>query len=160
MNEHFTNKPQEQSGPQRLVRPKGGWGHLDKFGRIPYLINVRLNLDEFVDAGWDDYVRRTDFLTKDLSKKHPASFTLKNLTEKEGHYLEIVMHWNIPKEFEEVVLFHELREAEMLYGDNVKWEESHQLAEKETTEYAQRYLNAEQFERYKKWIESLKEEVK
>ncbi len=57
--------------------------------------------------------------------------------------------------YKDIVVFHELREAELVFADGIEKPEAHQQAVKETEEYAKKYLSAEEYEKFIEWQKDL-----
>lgn len=72
-----------------------------------------------------------------------------------GESLSIFIHESVPVEFKDVVAFHELREAELVYADGIDREQAHQQATTETEKYAKKHLTEEEFEKFTEWQSTL-----
>ncbi len=68
-----------------------------------------------------------------------------------GESLSIFIHESVPAEFKDVVAFHELREAELVYADKIEQDRAHQQATTETEKYARKHLANEEFEKFIEW---------
>src|SRR6185295_3813404 len=111
------SEEREQPRQERLVfESDRGWF---QFGRIPYRIHYDLDCP---DNGL-------------VEKKVPGFFKLTpDLDRPAGNYsLSFFIHESVPKEFIDIVAFHELREAELRYADEMSdFKEAHKQAERET----------------------------
>lgn len=79
----------------------------------------------------------------DISKNNPGYFCF----NQQSHLL-IFIHKSVPREFVEVVFFHELKEAEFSYSGEG---DPHQMAVDEEDKYVKKYFTEEQISRFKTW---------
>jgi len=133
--QHLGPKP-----PKRLsFRTLRGWY---KYERLPYKVHYNLK------SSTDD----------DLNEKNPGQFIL---TQDSGpgasgeKSLSIFIHESVPKEYRDIVFFHELVEAEFSLVDGLDKPMAHQKAVQQTEEYAKSHLSEEDFQKFREWQERL-----
>jgi hypothetical protein len=130
----------DSNQPGRLILKKlSGWY---EYGRIPYKI-------------WYDFKCSTGEL---VDEKNPATFQITQDLGSAGgggESLSIFIHKSVLKEYRDVVFFHELTEAELVFADGINKHEAHQQTIKKTEEYAKRYLPNEEFEKFLEWQKGL-----
>ena len=120
----------------------------------------RLKFEE--TEGWYEYGRipyeiyyMTDCSSGEMvDEKTPGRFKV-TANSGGGESLSIFIHESVPAEFKDVVAFHELREAELVYADGVERNQAHQQATTETEEYARKHLIKEEFEKFIEWQSTL-----
>ena len=57
-------------------------------------------------------------------------------------------------------MFHELREAELIYSDKIIESDAHKESEIETGLYAKKYLSEEGFKKYSEWEKNVRDNNK
>jgi hypothetical protein len=63
-----------------------------------------------------------------------------------------VFYWNgVPEEFLEPIVFHELREAEEMYGNRLPFSEAHKIAKQDHMAYAKRFLDTGTLGKFVEW---------
>lgn len=63
----------------------------------------------------------------------------------------------IPEEFLEPLVFHELREAEEMYGNRLPYLEAHKIAKQDHMAYAKRFLDNQTLTRFVEWLSQFPE---
>jgi len=129
--------------PERLqFDSRKGWY---KFGDVPYKIYFAFDCPD----------------NRFINSKRPAAYLLTpDRPRKPGVFgtiysVSVFIHESVPKNFEDLVMFHELREAELRFGKGMKTSEAHKQAVIDTTAYAKKYLSEEEFNEFNKWADSL-----
>lgn len=118
--------------PRLSFEESSGWY---EFGRIPYKIYYMLSCPS------------TDL----IDEKHPGGFDLTADLGGGGRSLSIWIHESVPDEFKDIVMFHELREAELRYADELDKNGAHRQAVSETEAYARQHLNEEKLAKFLEW---------
>ncbi len=117
------------------LKNKSGW--LGHFGNIPYEIFYMI-------TGEDSIVN-----PKDPGKniRPPRSGT--------SRYLSIIIHESVPEDFRPIVMFHELKEAELVFSQKISYQEAHTKISAITENFAVLSLNREKLELYHQWRNNL-----
>lgn len=133
-------KPEGQSPgelPPRLeFKEPEGWY---RYGRIPYKIYYSTNNEgkELVD------------------ERNPGSFGVTPDLPGPGDSLSIWIHESVPKEFKDIVMFHELTEAELVLANGIDHKEAHRRSVAATEQYARTNLSQKEFDEFQIWLKSL-----
>jgi len=109
-----------------------------QYGRIPY--KIRCSLEYPAGALVNRGVPALNKLTPDL-----------NLDGVADHSLSIWVWRGIPREFKDVLLYHELKEAEFRFGDGFSREAAHKKAIILHIAYARKFLPKDKFHKFLKW---------
>lgn len=132
--EQISQTPNTEDTKRLSFEQAHGWY---EYGRIPYKIFYMLECpDPLVDA------------------KTPGKYHVTPDSDG-GESLSIFIHESVPAEFKDVVAFHELREAELVYADGINQDQAHQQATTETEEYAKNHLTKEEFDKFVEWQSTL-----
>ncbi len=127
---------------QRLFINKD-WGTMN-FGRLENRVHYNL-------------CNETDNLT---NKKCPARYSLtpdlKLEPYEESHSLSVWVWKNVPEKFREIVLFHELKEAEYVFADGMGRSDAHKKARVYHLLYAKKFLDEKSFKKFIKWQSQFK----
>jgi len=109
------------------------------FGKIPYKINVNLNSPTY----------------KTTNQRRPAEYGLTpdlNYDGKPtGSSLSVWIWYGVPKKFKKILLYHELKEAELELGYMIKKQKAHEIAVNYHMAYAKKFLSEIDFEKFLKW---------
>lgn len=123
--EQISQTPNPEDAKRLDFEQLKGWY---KYGRIPYKIYYVL-----------DYPTGTM-----VDEKTPGKYKVTpDSTGSES--LSIFMHESVPAEFKDIIVFHELREAELVFADSMEIGEAHQQATTETKAYTKKHLDPEEF---------------
>ena len=109
-----------------------------EFGRIPYKIYRSLEC-ETCDV---------------INEQTPARYGLTSdlvLGGGSSESLSIRLWKGIPRDYREILLYHELKEAEFQFVDGLPEEESHRKAVLYHMEYAKRFLPEDKFQQFLEW---------
>jgi len=122
--------------PERLTfeQPSGWYS----YGRIPYKIYYDLECPT----------------GEGVNKKNPGGYT-KTPDTKGGESLSIFVHKSVPRAYKDIVIFHELVEAELVFAGGIPEPEAHQLAVRATKDYAKKYLSKDEFGKFMEWQKGL-----
>lgn len=131
----ISQTPNPEDAKRLSFEQQQGWY---RYGRIPYKIFYALNCPSGTM----------------VDEKTPGKFKV-TPDSGGGESLSIFIHESAPVEFKDIVAFHELREAELVYADGVKIDEAHQQVTTETEDYAKNHLSKEEFEKFIEWQASL-----
>ena len=127
--------------PERLVlEDQEGWLSLDDY---PYKIYYETCLKTC-----DTVAGRIDDIT-------PARWELTPDSNRKSRSVSIWLHESIPVDFRDIVMFHELLEAELNLWRGLNEEDAHNRAETETQQYAEKNLGEEDLKKYNQWIKKL-----
>ena len=69
--------------------------------------------------------------------------------------LSIWVYDGAPKVYKDIVMFHELTEAELMFADGIPKNEAHSQAVARTEAYAKTHLTPEEFENFITWQKTL-----
>ena len=136
MSDRLENK---SNVPERLVFEEDeGWY---EYGNIPYSIHYQFNCPDGVSFS------KTDPVYTKVTPNLGGVFSL-----------DIWVHESVPKMFIDVVMFHELTEAELIYAEKVGKQKAYKTAATRTLEYARAHLSLADFREFIKWDSSLSQE--
>ncbi len=131
----------DEIGPRLVFEEPIGWY---QYGKIP--LRIRYNIETPTSDKINERNPGLNQLTPDLkiSSKQPSIS------------LSVWVHESVPANFKDIVMFHELKEAELLiyeYG----WEskKSHEEAKRLTQIYAKTYLTEDKFAEFIEWQKTL-----
>ncbi len=85
-----------------------------------------------------------------ICAENPAYFVLTNDTEG-GYSLSIYIHKSVPREFVDILFFHEIKEAEFKFSKEIEPSVCHKMAVEEEGKYLERNFNNEQIIRFKEY---------
>lgn len=105
------------------------------YGRIPYEIRYDLNAPT----------------TDVLHEKLLGNWLLTPEEPSPDSVVTMWVHESCPPQYRDIVMYHELVEAEYVLGDGIQRVDAHHLAVALTDAYAKVHLSPEEFEEYKKW---------
>lgn len=130
-----------QPDPEQELQfdPEGGWG---RFRQLPYKVRYAFNCPT----------------GDNLNREQPGQYGLTSdlrLDGGGGQTLSIWIHSSVPRDFKGHVLFHELFEGNLVYGQGFDVTIAHELAVKATKEYAQTFT-PHLVEEFHHWQSSLK----
>ena len=109
-------------------------GYLD-FGRLPY--KVRYNFESDTDL-------------EITNEKQPARYLItQNIGG--GKTLSVYVWKHVPKEFKEILLLHEMSEAEFIFVDYLPKMDAHDKAVKIHMDYAKKHLSKNKFKEFVDW---------
>ena len=109
-----------------------------QYGRIPY--KIRYNLEQ--PAGTL------------VNRKTPALYKVtpdQNLDGSSSESLSIWVWRGVPRDFRNILLYHELKEAEFRFADGLPKDESHKKAIPFHMAYAKKFLPESRFTEFQKW---------
>ena len=110
------------------------------YGRIPYDIHIELKTPK----------------SSVVDEERPAHYSVTpNIGG--GHSLSVWVWDRVPKNFVNVLLYHELKEAEFLLADGLSKEEAHNNAAELHIAYASRFLSQKDFQRFLRWQSQFEE---
>lgn len=89
-----------------------------------------------------------------VSAAHPAAFGITPNME-EGHSLSVWLHESVPENFRDIVMYHELTEAQVRYATGLEKEAAHEYAVQKTLEYARTHLSEQEFKEFEAWEHTL-----
>lgn len=132
-----TPEQQIPQTPERLAfqQPEGWY----KYGKIPYKIYYTLECPT-ADLPINEKDPGKAMLTPDIGG---------------GMSLSIFVHESVPSEYKDIVAFHELKESELRFADDMDIDQAHQQAVIETDKYARGHLTSEEFEEFVDWQKTL-----
>jgi len=107
------------------------------FGELSVPVNYLLDYDDPEDP--------------DLSVEHPAEYLLTG----DQRSILIVVHASVPSNYREIVLFHELIEAELVLERRCPPPVAHRIARASEFMYARRVLVSDEFAMYRAWRDKL-----
>lgn len=136
----FSQKPKVE---KIRLPAKRGW--LKPFGTLPWKIHYSMV------GPRDD----NDIVTADDPARHMLTPDTGG-----GYSLSIFLHRSVPKEFRHIVVFHELKEAEVARNEGIEPKQAHFKTTSSTDDYARQYLTPEQFVEFKKWEKALLDKMK
>ena len=140
MEKPFEGKPPQEPSPRLELKERAGWYH---YGSIPYKIYYDLvsGSSELVD------------------EKHPGFYRVTpdrpRAGEPPAYSLSVWVHESVPEAFKDIVIFHELTEAELRIVGGLDEEEGHQRAVAATERYARGHLSSEEFAAFETWQKGL-----
>ena len=136
MSERRERKTGDNQFPKFDLRKNAGW--LGDFRNIPYNIFYAI-------------VSENDIVSADDPGRNRVTPNTGG-----GESLSIFIHKSVPKKFRPIVMFHELKEAELIYGVGVNNKEAHNNVVGITEEYARDLLKKPgELEAYHQWKEGL-----
>ena len=136
MKERLPEQQHSEPESQRLTFEKSkGWY---RYRQIPYKIFYSLE-------------HPTGTLVDD---KNPGKYKVTPDTGG-GHSLSIWIHEGVPTEYKDIIMHHELIEAELVLSEGLSIEEAHQQAVTQTEAYAKTHLSAEEYENFIEWQKTL-----
>ncbi len=109
-----------------------------QYGRIPY--KIRYNLEE--SAG------------ELVNRKYPALYRITPDMSPGGTDDESLSIWiwrGIPRDFRNILFYHELKEAEFRFADGLSRNDSHKKAAALHRAYAEKFLSKNRFNEFLKW---------
>jgi hypothetical protein len=138
--QHCNQSPESIPSSRLIFEESKGWY---EYGRIPYKIYYVFDYPTYDSAAFR------------INEKKPGIAMLTEDTGGGGCSLSIFVHVSVPPEFKDIIFFHECRESELRFADNIDKDQAHQQAVVETEEYAKKHLSKEEFEKYMKWHSTL-----
>ncbi len=105
-----------------------------RYGRIPYKIYRSLEHTE----------------GRLVNQDNPGLYRITSDTGR-GQSLSIWVWEGVPKDFRDIVFFHELKEAEFVFADQFSLDEAHNKAVQLHTAYARKFLPEDKFTEFIKW---------
>ncbi len=118
----------------RVAQKHDVWHVIQSYGRIPYEIWYSLGDDpNFVN------------------ERNPAHAHLTTNLGRPGMSLSVWIHDSVPRRFREMVLYHELAEAELIYADEIFNPEAHRRAVELEREYARKFFGEKRLTELLKW---------
>ena len=124
-------------GIERLSQFQKPAGFMN-FGRIPY--KIYLNLNSSPDDTVNQSIPARYMITPDL-----------NLDKSISYSLSVLIWEGVPKNFKEILFYHELKEAEFMLADKLSKKEAHEKAVAYHVAYAKKFLDEDTFEKFMKW---------
>lgn len=128
-------EPAAKAGERGLKRleltSESGWY---EYGRIPYKIFYDLEAETGV-----------------VDEKTPGRQGLTQDYPGPGTSLSIWVHVSVPKNYKDIIMYHELVEAEATYADGEEMDAAHQKAVIETHNYARANLSEEEYRKFVVW---------
>ncbi len=132
MKERSPEQQPDELEPQRLLfeKPKGWY----RYGKIPYKIFYSLE-------------HPTGSL---VDEKNPGKYRVTH-DSGGGVSLSIWIHEGVPSGYKDIIMHHELIEAELVFAEGLSTEDAHQQAVTQTEAYAKTHLSAEKYENFIEW---------
>lgn len=137
MEKQTAEKPKASSEKRLHFEQDSNWY---KYGRIPYKILIDLNVPSF--SGFNE--------------KEPGRFSVTLDMPGGGKSLYITVHESVPPKWRDIIVYHELIEAEAVFVDGLSKKEAHQKAVAETDRYARKHLPTDELDEFLKWLKTLK----
>src|SRR3989338_381406 len=131
------NQPEQQKElkPRLSFEKPKGWY---RYGKIPYKI-------------FYSTVHPAGSL---VDEKNPGRFRVTPDTGG-GLSLSIWVHEGVPVEYKDIVMYHELTEAELVFAEGLSEDEAHKQAVIQTEAYARSHLSSEELENFISWQKTL-----
>jgi len=91
----------------------------------------------------------------DINQENPANFALTPNTSG-GQTLSIWIWEGVPQKFKEILLHHELTEADLMLNQRLSKQEAHRVAFKAHMQYARETMDHEDYGEFIRWQDTVK----
>jgi len=92
----------------------------------------------------------------DMNAEYPADFAVTQDSHGGGESLSIWIWEGVPQKFKEVLLHHELIEADLKLNQGLPQKEAHKTAFDSHMQYAKEYLSQEGYDEFIQWQNKIK----
>jgi hypothetical protein len=126
---------QENNTKRLLFKELTGWY---KYGKIPYKIFYSMECRK----------------GSSLNEKNPGYWAITQDLGG-GDSLSVYVFEDVPQEYKDIIMYHELTEAELVFVGGLQKKEAHSQAVIKTEIYAKSFLPKEAFEKFSEWLKTL-----
>lgn len=119
------------------IQLNGDKGYMN-YGKIPYKIHYQSRSND----------------NKFINHRNPACFRITQdllLSGEKNCSLSVWIHKTVPEEFIDIVMYHELVEAELIFNRGISRENAHKHAASLEDQYVEKFYDKEKLQRLKEW---------